>query len=134
MKLLNLIFMFKKPNKYCKGEKQPSPHSPVSDRKGECGWVTISPPSLSPNSLKSKAACSNSNKQHEYLDYTIVLFHTREKKTESAFFLVLFICLGFFIFNIIQYLHILSWEIFHSPLPPRVLKLKHSFNHLFLFS
>lgn len=33
VKLLNLMVMFKKPNKYCKGEKQPSTHSPVIERE-----------------------------------------------------------------------------------------------------
>lgn len=33
VKLLNLIFVFKKPNKYCNREKQPSIRSPVIERE-----------------------------------------------------------------------------------------------------
>lgn len=88
MKLLNLIFRLEKPNKYCKGEKQPSTHSPVSDRKGEfarwmCNYLSSSAPQT--KSLTSKAACNNSKKQHEYWNCTTVLFHAKEKKIEFGF-------------------------------------------------
>lgn len=69
VKLLNLIFVFEKPNKYCKGEQQPSARSPVSDRKGEFArWMCNDLSSATPQtkSLKSTAACYNSKKQHEY--------------------------------------------------------------------
>lgn len=71
----------------------------------------ISPPFLSPKSLKSKASCSNSKKKHEYC--TISLFHIKGKKIEFDFLRGVFACL-FFVFDIIKYLLIHS-QIFNFP-------------------